>query len=610
MFQACRPAGRLFYLVLALVVTASGVRSAAREASGKEAENPTSSPKAKSRAVDPAPHAASPAPQSGLTLTSVSDTVYQADGTLAQGVLVITWPAFVTASGSAVAAGALDVTLGTNGALNVELAANAGANPAGVYYSVVYQLGPGEVRTESWVVPTSSPATLAQVRTTPGAGTAAQPVSMQYVNTALAGKANDNAVVHLAGTETVTGAKIFSVPPSVPTPVGTGDVTNKAYVDSSIAAVGAGNYLPTAGGAMTGPLTLSGNPATLVAPATVLYDGVIPSAPGFCTYAVVNAVSMQCNIAYTYVAHISLAEVRTALPEENYVTQLVGSIWDGATCDITSDPSLDFYSQYVPALNQLIVASYRGSGRAVAQVENEDSVAALQNGPDDGTRGTVRVAKTPGARSDIDCENAALAMLDDATGSGWSGSYGTWSDFLPGAAEDIFPGDAISVNVPSRRAAFTAIIREVEIEIADPANDRGFYSIGFANDLASQLAIEYVATTTTIPLQDMPPLLQTAQVGAYYQADLTAAQITAVTSTTVSIDAGIAPPGGCGIEVRENDYGWGQANERNLLGRFNSQAFTMARLAQTQNYFLRLYDSSSPPKYSRYSAALHLDYPL
>jgi|SRR5271156_6034867 len=64
------------------------------------------------------------------------------------------------------------------------------------------------------------------------------------------------------------------------------------------------------------------------------------------------------------------------------------------------------------------------------------------------------------------------------------------------------------------------------------------------------------------------------------------------------------------IEVRENDYGWGQANERNLLGRFNSQAFTMARLAQTQNYFLRLYDSSSPPKYSRYSAALHVDYPL
>lgn len=352
------------------------------------------------------------------------------------------------------------------------------------------------------------------------------------------------------------------------------------------------------------------NAATLVAPATVLYDDVITNAPGFCTYALVNAVSMQCSIAYTYVAHISLAEVRMALPGANYVTQLVGALSDGASCEITSDPSLDFYPQYVPALNQLIVASYRGSGRAVAQVENAASVASLQNGVDDGTRGTVRVVKTPAARTDVDCENAALAILDDAAGTAWSGTYATWSDFLPGSAADIFPGDAITVNVPSRGASFTAIVRQVEIEIADPADDRGFYTIGFANDLASPLAIEYVATTTIIALQDMPPLLQTTQVGAYYQVDLTEVQITAVTSTTVEVDAGLAPASGYGIEVRENDYGWGQANDRNLLGRFNTQTFSLARLAETQDYFLRLYDNSSPPKYSRYSAALHVDYPL
>jgi hypothetical protein len=229
MFQIRRPAGRIFYLVLTVVVAATGIRL----------------------------HAA---PQSGPALTSVIDTVYMADGSEAQGTLVITWPAFVAADGTAVAAGSLNVTLGSSGALNVALATNAGATPAGIYYTVVYQLQPSEVRTEYWVVPTSSPATLAQVRTTPGSGTAAQPVSTQYVNSALAAKANDNAVVHLAGTETVTGTKSFSTPPNVPTPVGTGDVTNKAYVDAAIANVGAGNYLPTAGGAMTGPLTLSASP--------------------------------------------------------------------------------------------------------------------------------------------------------------------------------------------------------------------------------------------------------------------------------------------------------------------------------------------------------------
>jgi hypothetical protein len=352
------------------------------------------------------------------------------------------------------------------------------------------------------------------------------------------------------------------------------------------------------------------NLATLVAPATVLYDNVITNAPGFCTYALVNATNMQCSLAYTYAARISLAEVRTALPGANYVTQLVGALADGAQCEITSDPSLDFYPQYLPALNQLIVASYRGSGRAVARVENQASVTSLQNGADDGTRGSVRVAKNPLTRTDVDCENAALAILDDAAGKAWSGTYETWSDFLPESAADIFPGDAVAVNALSRGAAFTAIVREVQIEVADPANDRGFYTIGFANDLAALLGMEYESTSTVIPLQDMPSVQQTKEVGAYYQLNLTEAQITSVETTTVSVDIGIPLPTGCTVEVRANDFGWGPANDRTLLGRFNTETFTLPRLAQTQDYFLRLYDGSSPPKYSRYSAALHIDYPL
>ncbi len=73
------------------------------------------------------------------------------------------------------------------------------------------------------------------------------------------------------------------------------------------------------------------NPATRVAPATVLYDDVIESAPGFCTYALVNAANVQCSIAYTYVAHISLAEVRRALPGSELCDATGGSAfgWRG-----------------------------------------------------------------------------------------------------------------------------------------------------------------------------------------------------------------------------------------------------------------------------------------
>jgi len=352
------------------------------------------------------------------------------------------------------------------------------------------------------------------------------------------------------------------------------------------------------------------NPASMIAPATVLYDGVISNAPGLCTYALVDAASMQCSIAYTYVAHISLAEVRTALPSESYETQLVGTLSSGAECLIASSTSLDFYPQYVPALNTLIVASYRGTGRAVAEVMNSGSVASLESGTDDGMRGIVRTLKLPSGRMQADCENAALAILDDAVGAAWSGRYETWSDFLPGGAADIFPGDGIVVNVPSQNAAFAAIVRSVGIELVDPVDDRGMYSIEFANDLATPLALQDAASATVVPLQDLPVRLTTLQVGAYYLADLTDAEITSVTSTTVSVDVGISLPSGYGIEIRAHDYGWSVANDRNLLGRFTTETFTLARLASSQTYFLRLYDSSSPPRYSRYAASLHVDYPL
>jgi hypothetical protein len=205
------------------------------------------------------------------TTTTVTDTVYQADGATAQGTIIITWPAFQTASGSPIAAGSTNVTIGSNGVFSVGLVTNVGATPAGVYYTVVYQLGPGQVRTEFWLVPTTSPANLAAVRTTPGSGIAAQPASIQFVNSALAAKANDNAVVHLANTETISGAKTFSASPSVPTPTSSGQVASKGYVDSAVSNVGAGNFLATAGGTMTGPITLPGSPSAPLQAATKSY---------------------------------------------------------------------------------------------------------------------------------------------------------------------------------------------------------------------------------------------------------------------------------------------------------------------------------------------------
>src|SRR5438270_10095039 len=165
--------------------------------------------------------------------TTITDIVYRGDGTPAAGTLLITWPAFTASDGSAVAAGTMSLTIGSAGALTAALVPNAGANPAGTYYRVVYQLNDGTSNTEFWSVPATSPTTIGAIRSLVVPATvAAQFVTKAYVDTQIAGKANDAGVVHTAGTESITGTKQFSVPPSVPTPVGTADAANKSYVDA------------------------------------------------------------------------------------------------------------------------------------------------------------------------------------------------------------------------------------------------------------------------------------------------------------------------------------------------------------------------------------------
>ncbi len=350
------------------------------------------------------------------------------------------------------------------------------------------------------------------------------------------------------------------------------------------------------------------NPATEVAPATVLWDDMVGGAPGFCTYALINSSNLQCSVAFTWIEEAPDVEVRSALPGQSYTSCLVGDLKDGAECTVTSSATLEFFSAYVPAANQLIEVYYRGSGRALARVTNPASIAAEQQGTDNGVRAAVRHVKLPLARTEADCENAALAILDDSGGPIWTGEYQVWSDFLPGAATDIFPGDGLALNIPACGVAFQAVVQRVDIGLRDLEGDHCFYKVAFTQAADPAFSFEFEAATIKGSL--VVTSFTNAQIGNSYLADLTAAEITQVTSTTVSVDAGVAPPNGGGFEVRWSDAGWGAENDRNLVGRFGTQTFTIPRLSRVQTCYVQQYDGSVPPKYSRYSAALHVDYPL
>jgi hypothetical protein len=240
----------------------------------------------------------------------------------------------------------------------------------------------------------------------------------------------------------------------------------------------------------------------------------------------------------------------------------------------------------------------------MARVQDTSSINAHHRGADNGQRSCIKRLALPAAPSSIDCENAALAVLDDATQAAALGSYEAVSDLLP--ANDVIPGMQVQVTAPSWQAQFNAWVQDVAVQVLDIDADRSHYSVRFAN-YAAAMTMEFNSALLSEPLTTV--FTVTGPSSSLYLPSLTAAQVTNMIATEVSIDAGTPPPPGGGIELRRSDGGWGAGSNGNLAGRFPSQSFTLPRLSRVQDYYLRQYDASNPPKYSRYSMLLHIDYP-
>lgn len=343
----------------------------------------------------------------------------------------------------------------------------------------------------------------------------------------------------------------------------------------------------------------------ITAPSTILYYGPLAGAPGWCTYAPVNSINLHCTVSFARVRHISEAEVLSVPANGTWGPRLVGEFAEGAECSITDGPELAFYPEYVPGLNERIVVRYRSRGRSLARVRDEAAVAALARGCDDGVRAVMRSVESSAPRTSLDCQNAALALLDDG-GTGWSGEYSCWSDALPGAAADLWPGDVLAVSLPSRSTSFSAVVREIGIAVTDLQSDLSRYSLSFANEAAVPLIESSPAHLATPP--EVTATVSTA--GSPLPEDLTLAEVIEVTATTVTIDVGMNPPAGGGFEVRRSDSGWGPEDigDRNLIARTTARVFTLTRITRAVDFYLRMYDGSN--RYSRYCTALHVDYPL
>lgn len=192
-----------------------------------------------------------------VSTTTVQGTVYRANGTVAAGTVLISWSAFTTPDNQAIAPGSLSATIGTNGWLSLSLVPNAGALPAGSYYTVVYHLTDGTVRQDYWVVPGSGTAALSSVESALIPSMQGGGVSQSYVQSAIASATNS--FLPLAG-GVLSGALTLSGDP-----IAANQAATKHYADQMAAAA-----LPLAGGTLTGPLTLSALPPAASQPGLYL----------------------------------------------------------------------------------------------------------------------------------------------------------------------------------------------------------------------------------------------------------------------------------------------------------------------------------------------------
>ena len=131
------------------------------------------------------------------------------------------------------------------------------------------------------------------------------------------------------------------------------------------------------------------------------------------------------------------------------------------------------------------------------------------------------------------------------------------------------------------------------------------YVVDFANDWAETIAMKLSsAISREVYLPQEPETT-----AGNYLANLNALQVSSISTTSVAVNAEVNAPTGGGFEVRSQDYTFGSAGGEGLVLRSPVPNFTITRSADEEQFFIRMYDGSTPPLYSRISSAIFTNAP-
>ena len=373
--------------------------------------------------------------------------------------------------------------------------------------------------------------------------------------------------------------------------------TYYARVDGVIQAFG--------GGLVSSPISLVfdlldlGNASNT--PATVLYDGTSVSSPASCSFAAVNSIELTGFMGFCSVTQTGSVWIVSTLPGGATRTRLIGVAGEGVDCSLTSTEKVTFFAGRVPVAGETITVFYRLRSRAIARLEDAVSVAAEAAGGIPGTAHWLGKVLRPLARSSADCESAAQAVLGFAS-SRAAAIAGSYAAINP--AVDVWPGDVFSITTNGQ--TLNVVVRQVTIVDGNAVPELLTYRIAFANEWAESLGV--TLSEAIAPDSFLPPVAETTP--GTVLANLQQLTVVSATSSALQLDAGTAPPAGGGFEVRLRDWDFGPGVNQNLVLRSPVRGFSIPRTAQVEHYYIRMFDASNPPLYSRLSSAVFTNLPV
>jgi hypothetical protein len=336
-------------------------------------------------------------------------------------------------------------------------------------------------------------------------------------------------------------------------------------------------------------------------PVTV-YSGSLANLPGACQVVPASSINLIGSMRAFSLNNPGSGWVVSTPPNGTAYTRRIGTTAEQAECHVESSGKLVFYTGYVPVAGEQIAVSYRTVGRAVGRAVNAASQTALAQAGSPSVAAWIGSVTSPAARSSTDCRNAALVMEQAAASVSalWSGNY---KGFATSFATDVWPGDALQLNVPSANLNTQVVVRTVKLSYVASYPDLVTYDVMFANDWADDLAIK---TSTRVPEDTWLP----APIAPTVLENLNGLTVTTLNGSAVTLNTGVTPPSGGGFEIRLRDFAFMAGDDSALVMRGSQQALTFSRVSAADRFYIRMYDGSTPPNYSEFSAAVFINLPL